>query len=146
MTSEAMTNEDRHTVQGHADRGFAEAGFGLVEVMVSVVILAFGLLAVAGLTMGVASQTTSASLGTDQVMAAQQVLEETIAAGYDAYPPGTDETVVVTVGDTDYEVRRIVTTYSEAAALLEVIVEAKGTVAADTFEAMLYDPVPPPTP
>lgn len=126
--------------------GWGQAGFGLVEVLVSVVILAFGLLAVAGITMGVASQTASSSIRTDQVMAGQQVLEETIAAGYSAYPPGTSQTLTVTVGDNDYEVQRNVTTFSEAAATLEVIVEGRGTVPPDTFEAMLYDPVPPPTP
>lgn len=88
---------------GPAPRG--EAGFGLVEVLVALSILAFGLLAVAGLTWGVASQTREAAVRTSQTLAAQQVVDAMVARGYDALSPGTSDTTVV-VGDRSYTVTR----------------------------------------
>lgn len=86
----------------------SEAGVGLVEVLVAVSILAFGLVAIAGVARGVARLTREASVRTGQGLAAGQVLALMVHRGYEAAPPGTSDTIVE-VGERSYRVTRAVT-------------------------------------
>lgn len=83
-----------------------EEGFGLVEVMIALTILAFGLMAVAGISLSVGAQTNWSMWQTDQSMAAQEVLESIQLSGYDAVSNGTD---TVSVGNRIYLATRLVT-------------------------------------
>lgn len=123
-----------------------EAGFGLVEMLVAVVILGFGLLAVAGMTLGVAQQTQGSAVRSDQAMAAQQVIEHMIGEPYGTFPAGVavDDTTISVRGH-PYEVSRAVYEASARVDSLRVIVAGKGVVGPDTFRARLYEPKPPPT-
>lgn len=85
----------------------SDAGFGLVEALIAFVILAVGLLAVAGIALSVAAQTRGAAATTAQSLAAQQVLEVTATAEYSAVSVGQQDTTV-TVGNRTFTVTRTV--------------------------------------
>lgn len=73
--------------RGDAPDGFrgaraGESGVTLIEVMIALVVLAFGLLAVAGMAGAVAMQTRMAGSVTGQTAAGQEVLEELQMKGY----------------------------------------------------------------
>lgn len=72
------------------DRLADEAGFGLVEVVVAVVISAVGLVGMAGLAVAVAAHTDLAGTQTDQALAAQEVLERIQELPYGAIANRTD--------------------------------------------------------
>lgn len=112
-------------------------GFGLVEALVALVILAVGLLALAGLTLVVARQTSVAAAETDQALAAQQVLEVMIDAGFGAYPNGTDDTTVV-VGDRSVTVTRIVGPAGSGVQEIGVVVPALGQASEATFTTRIH--------
>lgn len=106
MSSVRSRERLRPRPRGVGPRG--EAGFGLVEVLVAVTILAVGLLAVAGLTWAVATQTREATVRTGQTLAAQQVVDAMVARGYEALATGSSDTTLV-VGERSYTVAREVT-------------------------------------
>lgn len=124
-----------------------EAGFGLVEVMIALTILAFGMLAVAGLSLSVGAQTNWSMWQTDQSLAAQQVLERVQRNGYDAVAAGTD---TVTVGNRTYYATRSVTTISPLVKEVSVLItparggDYRGSPPR-TFVTRLYKPRPLPT-
>jgi Tfp pilus assembly protein PilV len=89
--------------EGPAD----DAGFGLVEALIAFVILAVGLLAVAGIALSVAAQTRGAASTTAQSLAGQQVLEVTATSDFGAVAVGTKDTSV-TVGNRTFTVTRTV--------------------------------------
>lgn len=114
----------------------SEAGFGLVEVLVALTILAVGLLAVAGLTWGVARQTREAAVRTEQTLAARQVLEAMIDRGYAALDPGTTDTTLV-VGERSYTVSRVVTLEGADLKRLAAVVPPTAGVGGHTFATLL---------
>lgn len=114
-----------------------EGGFGLVEALVALVILSVGLLALAGLTLAVARQTSRASAETDQALAAQQVLEVMIDAGYGAYGNGSTDTTVV-VGDRSVTVTRNVSAAGSGVQEIEIVVPAFGQAAEATFTTRVH--------
>jgi prepilin-type N-terminal cleavage/methylation domain-containing protein len=74
----------------------AEAGFTLVEVLVAIVVLVFGLIAVTNLLLVGASNNTAANLGTAATAAAAQRMETLKAIGFNDLAPATgNETVVM---------------------------------------------------
>lgn len=121
----------------------SEAGFGLVEVLVALTILAFGVLAVAGLTWSVTRQTRGAAVRTGQTLAAQQVVEATVARGYEALAVGESDTTVA-VGERSYTVALAVTQVGED--LREVSATVSGTeeVAPHTFATRVHRDRSPP--
>lgn len=121
-----------------------DADFGLVEGMVAAVILAFGLLAVAGVTLAVGSLTAQSTVRTDQSLAARQVLEGVIAEPYGTYPAGTSDDTTVTVRGRSFLVSREITAASDRVDEVEVVVEGLAGVPPDSFHARIYEPVPPP--
>jgi prepilin-type N-terminal cleavage/methylation domain-containing protein len=65
-------------------------GFTLIEVMVSMVILVFGVLALGGTTMYVMRQVRVSDLWTERVAAVQSVVERVKAQPYDTVAAGVD--------------------------------------------------------
>lgn len=120
-----------------------EAGFGLIEALIAAVILAVGLLAIAGIALGVASQTQSAAFTTDQDLAGQQVLEVTSVGGYAAVPTGTKDTTL-TIGTDSVTVTRTVTQVAAGVKRVEVQVPGRGQRPPDTMMTYLHQPRMPP--
>lgn len=102
--------------------GAGEAGFGLVETLFALVILAVALLAIGGIALHVGRQAWAATETTDKALAAQQVMELTVSRGYAGIPTGTKDTTV-TVDGRNYTVTRAVT--EVVVGLKEVQVEPK---------------------
>jgi len=67
-----------------------QEGFTIVEVIVAVVILAVGLLGMAGTTILVVQQTTLAGVSTDRSAALQSTIERLRATPFDRVVAGTD--------------------------------------------------------
>ncbi|MFW6193739.1 MAG: type IV pilus modification PilV family protein [Gemmatimonadota bacterium] len=114
MDSQPATTTDADgRARGGADgtpgpvRTSGAAGFGLVEALIAFVILAVGLLAVAGIALSVAAQTRGAASTTAQSLAGQQVLEVTATSDYGDVPVGEKDTTV-TVGNRSYTITRVV--------------------------------------
>lgn len=125
----------------------AERGFSLVEVLIAVVILGVGLLAVAGISSGVADLTRRSTVETEQTMAAQQMLEEMINEGFGAYPRGAGAIAdtTLTVAGRSYTVTREVFSVSSRIDSVRVIVEGKLNFGPDTFRTRMYEHLPPPS-
>jgi len=117
-----------------------QAGFGLVEVLVAVVILAFGLLAVAGVSLMVAGQTRGAAYDTDQAMIAQQVMD-VMAQNFDAVPTGTSDTTMSVAGRS-YTISADVTQPSVHLKEVQLVVSGRDRVHPDTFQTSLHRPRP----
>jgi Tfp pilus assembly protein PilV len=96
-----------------------EGGLGLIEVLVSMVILSVGMLAIAGISLQVGTQNALSTNQTDQSLAAQQVMETLQAIGYTNVASGTD---TVTVGTSSYVVTRSVTTPTTRVKLVQLTV------------------------
>lgn len=126
-----------------------EAGVTLIEVLVAVIILAIGLLAVAGLAGAVATESRMAGSVTGQAAAGQEVLEELQMKGYshadmDVGDKGTRQ---VTISSYTYTVNYEV--FSAGTDLKEVVVEVEGTMKLppDTMRTLVVrsdgpDPIP----
>ena len=74
-----------------------DRGYTLIEILIAVSILSFGILTVATMQIAAMSANSKAGLSTSQVVSAQDKLEELIALPYDDHrleaagnPPGTD--------------------------------------------------------
>lgn len=81
-----------------------EAGFTLVEVLIAIVVLVFGLIAVTNLLLVAASNNTAANLGTAAAVAASQQMELLKATRFDALPLGTTTQTVMMPGTGPIEV------------------------------------------
>ncbi len=121
-----------------------EAGFGLVEVLIAVVILAFGLLAITGVSLSTARQTRGAAYDTDQAMVAQQLMDG-MAQDYSAVPTGSSDTTI-TVAGRSYTVSRTVTQTSGKLKSVQLVVTGGTGVTPDTFITRLHKAVALPTP
>ena len=113
-----------------------EAGFGLVEVLVALTILTVGLVAVAGLTWGVARQTREAAIRTEQTFAARQVLEAMVDRGYEGLDVGASDTTLA-VGGHSYTVRRTVEQEGTDLKRLSATVPATAGVRGRTYATLL---------
>jgi Tfp pilus assembly protein PilV len=69
---------------GPGSRAGAQAGFTLVEALVAIVVLVFGLMAITNLLLVAASSNTVANQGTAAVTAASQVMDFLKATSFDA--------------------------------------------------------------
>ena len=75
-----------------------DAGFTLVEVIIALALLAFGVLAMVRLTGGLSAEMRRAALQTGVVEAAQTRLESMEALGFEGLTPGTTTDTVVVRG------------------------------------------------
>ena len=116
-----------------------ETGFGLVEILITMVILSVGLLALTTITAGVASQTRISAERTAQAMAAQQVLEDYTRRGYAA---ATGRVDTVQVSGQSYIVTSTVTDPSSRVRQVSAVVTGRGPAIARTYVARVYDPIP----
>lgn len=123
-----------------------ESGLTLIEVMIALVVLAFGLLAVAGMAGAVAMQTRMAGSVTGQTAAGQEVLEELQSKGYghSDLAAGSSGSRQVTVSSWTYTVNYQV---SQAGTdLKEVIAVVDGTrdLPPDTMRTLVARMTAPP--
>ncbi len=114
---------------GVADRPRAEAGAGLVEALVALIVVAVGLLAVASIGRAAQSTARLAAARTAQVVAAQQVLEALHGRGAPLASDGVD---TVTVGSAQLAVTTTVA--SPLPGLIEVWVRVDPHLAAPALE------------
>lgn len=112
----------------------SEAGFGLVEVLVALVVLSVGLLGVGGLALVASQHTTHGTARTGQEIAAQRVLGGLLEQGYAGLSDETGNApwdTTVTVKERDYTVTKEVTQSSFR--VRRIVVEVDATTFADAI-------------
>ena len=122
MTADEGTEMTR-PMQTFRDRVADETGLGLVEVLVSMIILSVGMLTIAGISLHVVTQNALSTSQTDQALAAQQVMESLQIAGYANVSSGSD---TITVANRQWVVAKSVTTPSARVKLVQLTVTAAG--------------------
>lgn len=135
------TNRDR-TDPGSVRRTIAdESGFGLVEAMVAIIILAVGLIGVAGVSFGTISLIRTSSALTDQTVAGHLALENVQRAGYAAAASGVD---TVTINYADHIVAITVTNVTTTMKEVTAVVPGSGSPGLRTFVTRIGNdrPVP----
>ena len=90
---------DRPGISDHP--GSSRAGFTMVEVIIAIIVLAFGLLGMAGTTALVVRQVNLADVATERSAALQTTLERLRALPYDSVTTGSDS---VGIFDVDWSV------------------------------------------
>ncbi|MEN8143860.1 MAG: prepilin-type N-terminal cleavage/methylation domain-containing protein [Gemmatimonadota bacterium] len=118
-----------------------EGGFGLVEAMVAIIILAVGLVSVAGISFGTMSLIQTSSDMTDQTMAGHLALESVQRGGYAAAVSGTD---TVTINYQDYPVALTVTNVSATMKQVTAVVSGSGSASMRTFITRIGEERPTP--
>jgi Tfp pilus assembly protein PilV len=139
MTDDEDTQMTR-PMQMFRERVRDETGLGLVEVLVSMIILSVGVLAIAGISLQVGTLNALSTSQTDQSLAAQQVMESMQAAGYANASSGSD---TITVANRRYVVTTSVTTPSLRVKLVQLTVTAAGNrgrqISAGVYTGRIYD-------
>lgn len=79
------------------EHGPASGGFTIVEVIIAIVVLAVGVVAMAGTTMLVVRQVTLANVMTERSVAMQTVIERLQAMNFDSVGTGSDSLGVFTM-------------------------------------------------
>lgn len=102
-----------------------EDGFGLVEALIAFVLLAVGMLAIAGIALSTAAQTRAASDVTQQALASQQAMEVWLTTPFSEVPSGTKDTTVSVAGR-DFTVTRDVSVIGPRAKEITVSVGGEG--------------------
>ncbi|MBT8397969.1 MAG: prepilin-type N-terminal cleavage/methylation domain-containing protein [Gemmatimonadetes bacterium] len=89
-----VTKEHSQTIPSPEDRSAippkGQQGFTIVEVIVAIMVLAIGLLGLAGTTMLVIKQTTLADITSDRAVVLQSTLEQIRATPYDSVAAGSE--------------------------------------------------------
>jgi len=118
-----------------------ESGFGLTEALFSSMILGFGLLAVAGMSMSTARQGRLAAWRTDQAIAAQvelsKVQQEVRKTGFSSI---TDTERSLAVGDRTFVISTTVSLVSSRVKEVRIQVSGVGSVGSRTFTTRVYAP------
>lgn len=112
-----------------------EAGFGLVEALIAAIVLAIGLLAVAGLSMTTAGHERLARWQSDQAMAAQLALARAYQQDFDSVSSGSTD---IDVGEHRYRVTLAVTDISARVKQVDAAVSGVGPLESKTFSTRLY--------
>lgn len=124
----------------HFEGGWgAEAGFGLVEAMVSILVLSVGLLAVAGMTLGVAQQSRASTYTTEQTMVGQEVLEYQLDKGYAGLTAGTTDTTVQ-VGPRTYDVRVEIADVGARARRVSLTISGQENTGETSISSLVHQP------
>ena len=127
-------------VRKHID---GEAGFGLVEALIAAIILSFGLLAVAGLSMTTAGHERLARWQSDQAMAAQLALARAYRQDFDSLSSGSTN---IDVGGHTYRINLTVADISARVKQVDAAVSGVGPLDSTTFSTRLYAPRQLPSP
>ena len=116
-----------------------DAGFTLVEVLVAIVVLVFGLIAVTNLLLVGASNNTAANLGTASTAAAAQQMENFKAMGFNDLIalPTTGNQQVVMPGTGPIQVSWTITRPSPQLLFFSVQAEGTGPLVAARSRAIL---------
>ena len=118
-----------------------EGGFSLPEALISSMILGFGLLAVAGLSMSTAQQRRLAERRTDQALTAQlehsKVQQALPKLGFSSI---TDTERSLAIGDRTFVLSTKVSLVSSRVKEVQVEVSRVGSVGSRTFTTRVYDP------
>ena len=112
------------------------AGIGLIEVLVSLIIMAVGMLAIAGISLQVGAQNRWSTWQTDQAMAAQQVMERLQRVGYTGTANATD---TVSVGNRRYVVNRVVSQPAPRVKRVQLTVLSSQGAAPRVFVSRIYE-------
>jgi prepilin-type N-terminal cleavage/methylation domain-containing protein len=124
-----------HNPNGGSD---GEAGFTLVEVLIAIVVLVFGLIAVTNLLLVGASNNTAANLGTASTAAAAQRMEMLKATAFnDLVVPSTGNETVAMVGTGPIQVSWSITSVSPQMVFISVQGEGTGPMVAARSRAIL---------
>jgi len=115
----------------------SEAGFGLVEALIAAIVLAIGLMAVAGLSMTTAGHERLARWQSDQAMAAQLALARAYQQDFDSVSSGSTD---IDVGEHTYRVTLAVTDISARVKQVDAAVSGVGPLDSKTFSTRLYAP------
>lgn len=101
--------------------GKSQAGFTMVEVIIAIIILAFGLLGMAGTTGLLVRQITLADVATERTAALQTTLERLKALPFDSVNTGSDSVGI-------FDVEWAVSTFSNQWKTVRVITRGPGMV------------------
>lgn len=113
------------------------SGLGLIEVLVSMILLSVGMMAIAGISLQVGTQNRLSMTQTDQSLAAQQVMETLQRSGYAATTSGTD---TVSIGTRTYIVTRAVTTPTRRVKLVQLTITSQnGLSTPRVFTSRVYE-------
>ena len=98
-----MVGRTRETGSGTRGEGIegrdqARAGFTMVEVIIAIIVLAFGLLGMAGTTALVVRQISLADVTTERAVALQTTLEGLQALPFDSVAAGADSVGIFAIG------------------------------------------------
>lgn len=126
---------DARDAPGLAARFQAQAGFGLIEALVAIVIFALGTLVVAGLALAAGHYATKASIDTDQSLVASQLFAELRQEDFGVVASGTQS---LSVGDHVYSVDVVVAQPSADVKSVEAVVAGVGPFSPDTFRTRLH--------
>lgn len=114
------------------------SGLGLIEVLVALIMFAIGMMAIAGISLQVATQNSMSTWQTDQALAAQLVMERLHGSGY-GYATAATGTDTVTVGNRTYAVNRLVTSPSPRVKNVRLtVVSPQGRTASRVFVSRIY--------
>ena len=120
----------------------SERGFGIVEALLAVIVLAIGMVAVSGLSLATATESRISRAQSDQALAGQMVLEWVQRQGFATASSGSD---TVTVDGHDFIVTLTVVTPHPKVKEVHAIVASYGPIGPRTFVTRLYKPRPLPT-
>lgn len=120
--------------------GRRQAGFGLVEVLVALVVLSAGMLGVAGLTGTAAEQTWRSAWETEQALVAQQLVDSIRQAGFGEAVDGAD---TLEIAGRRWAAAWTVTRPATALKRVDVALEGRRGLDARTFTTRLHRPLSP---
>lgn len=121
----------------------SEAGFGLVEVLVALIVLSVGLLGVGGLALVASQHTSSGAARTGQELAAQRVIGGLLEQGYHGLDDETGAAAwdtTVTVKEREYTVTKEVTQASSRVRRIDVEVASTSFADAITRSTRIAEP------
>lgn len=112
-----------------------EAGFGLVEAIVAIVVFGIGTVAVAGLTLTAGTYANRAAVETDQTMVSNQLFSELRQEDFSTVASGTR---TLTTGEHSYDVEVTVTQPSADVKTVVAVVAGVGAIPPDTFRTRIH--------
>ena len=135
------TTDSRRAPATPAGKG----GFSLVELVIALIILTFGLLGMAGTTALVVRQTTLADVNTERAAALQTAVERVRSMPYTSQAAGNMTvghfTIAWTVSDsTTYKAVRLITTGPGLRKDTAAVVPTLGASVQDTFNMIVLRP------